>query len=172
MPITTRNLFPLVRKLRQFLSYGNIDNAAQPIDSSNILELQTSLQTCPVGVTELPACGEQELNDLLPFLASMTRRRKWVVLVAPPYVMPMPRLQRAGVDSSRFMVVRARSPEGKAWAVQQALRSRNCGVVLFWSTPLEAGERLRLEAAALEGETSCIGFIESFNQLVHIGKAA
>ncbi len=172
MPFMPRNLIPLVRTLRQFFSVSNINNGVQLIDSYNVHELQTALHAWPVGVTELPSCGDQELSALLPSLASMTRKRKWVVLVAPPYAMPMLRLQRAGIDPSRFMVVRAKSQEGKTWAVQQALRSHDCGAVLFWSVPLKAGQRLRLEAAAVEGETSCIGFIESSNQLMHINKAA
>jgi hypothetical protein len=162
----------LVRQLRQLLAGINVSKTRQPVDLKNIYSLQTVLHAWPVGVTEVSACGEQELDGLWPFLASMTRRRKWVVLVAPPYALPMARFHRAGIDPSRFMVVRATSAEGKRWAVQQALRSRDCGAVLFWSMPLEASQRLHLEAAALEGETSCIGFIESFNKLIHMHKAA
>jgi len=162
----------LVQKLHQIISSFGMNNVSQHHDSNNIHELKTGLQVWPVGVTEVAASGDQELASLLPFLASMTRKRKWVVLVAPPYAMPMQRLLRAGIDPSRFMVVRARSQEGKAWAVQQALRSRDCGAVLFWSMPLETRQRLRLEAAAVEGETSCIGFIESYNKLISLNKAA
>jgi len=172
MSFKTQPLAPLVQKLRQIISSFGMNNVSQHHDFNNIHALKTALQVWPVGVTEVAASGDQELGSLLPFLASTTRKRKWVVLVAPPYAMPMPRLLRAGIDPSRFMVVRAKSLEGKAWAVQQALRSRDCGAVLFWSMPLETRQRLRLEAAAVEGETSCIGFIESFNQLIHINKAA
>jgi cell division inhibitor SulA len=172
MSLVISPLHLLVCQLRQLVARINLKKTAQSIDSNNIHSLQTALHMWPVGVTEVAACGEQELNGLWPFLASMTRRRKWVVLVAPPYALPMARFHRAGVDPSRFMVVRATSVEGKRWAVQQALRSRDCGAVLFWSMPLEASQRLRLEAAALEGEASCIGFIESFNQLIPVHKAA
>jgi hypothetical protein len=172
MPFATQHLRPLARQLRRLLSGNYFNHTSQAHDLNNIHSLKTALQAWPVGVSEVTACGEQELNALWPFLASMTRRRKWVVLVAPPYAMPMARLHRAGVDPSRFMVVRAKSAEGKTWAVQQALRSRDCGAVLFWSMPLEAGQRLRLEAAALEGEAACIGFIESSNQWIPFYKAA
>ncbi len=172
MSFKPQPLASLMQGLRQILSSISMNNTSQHNDSNNIHSLQTALQVWPVGVSEVAASGDQELGSLLPFLASMTRKRKWVVLVAPPYAMPMPYLIRAGIDSSRFMVVRAKSQEGKTWAVQQALRSRDCGAVLFWSMPLESRQRLRLEAAAVEGETSCIGFIESFNQLIHINKAA
>lgn len=172
MSFKTQPLAPLMHKLRQIISAMNMNIHVQHHDSNNIHALQTALQAWPVGVTELVASDDRELGSLLPFLASVTRRRKWVVLVSPPYAMSLSRLQRAGVNPSRFMVVRARSQEGKSWAVQQALRSRDCGAVLFWSTPLETRQWLRLEAAAVEGEASCIGFIESSNQLIHINKAA
>ncbi len=172
MPFLTHSLAQLAGPMRRFFSPNKARKTVQLIDYSNIHALNTALQAWPVGVTEVVASGMQELGTLLPFLASVTRKKKWVVLVAPPYAPPMPRLLRAGIDPDRFMVVRARSPEGKAWAVQQALRSHDCGAVLFWSQPLEAGRRLRLEAAAVEGEASCIGFIESFNHLIPIRKAA
>ncbi len=172
MSLVITPLYLLVRQARQLLAQINFNKTRQPVDTNNIHALQTALHAWPVGVTEVTACGEQELNGLLPFLASMTRRRKWVVLVAPPYALPTTRFHRAGVDPSRYMVVRTTSAEGKRWAVQQALRSRDCGAVLFWSMPLEASQRLRLEAAALEGEASCIGFIDSFNKLINIHKAA
>ncbi|MHB8353454.1 MAG: hypothetical protein ACYDCF_03330 [Burkholderiales bacterium] len=172
MSFKTRPFASLVQKLCQITSRFYMNNNMQHDDYNNIHAFPTAPQTWPVGVTEVAACGDQELGSLLPFLASMTRKRKWVVLVAPPYATPMSRLLRAGLDPSRFMVIRAKSQEGKAWAVQQALRSRDCGAVLFWSIPLETGQRLRLEAAAIEGETPCIGFIESLNHLIHINKAA
>ncbi|MDE2260006.1 MAG: hypothetical protein KGK17_06760 [Betaproteobacteria bacterium] len=158
--------------LRRLFYPHRIKNPAKPSDFATVYAFPTAFQSWPVGVTEVIASGEQELVALMPFLAGMTRQRKWIVLVSPPYIPQMARLIQAGIDPARFMIVRARSNEGKSWAVQQALRSHDCGAVLFWSQPLEPRRRISLEVAAIEGKCSCISFIEHCNTLIKTEKAA
>lgn len=131
-------------------------------------------RTYPVGLTEMTAAPEPSaLQPLLPFLSRLTRQRKWVIMVSPPFRPAMTSLIKAGVDPARFMVVHARSPEAKLWAVQQALRNCPGGAVLYWpSGAPDAWLRQRIEAAALEGESSCISFRSIGNLLFEIEKAA
>ncbi|MDE1990129.1 MAG: hypothetical protein KGI82_06625 [Betaproteobacteria bacterium] len=135
---------------------------------------QALARAYPVGLTEMTAAPEpMALQPLLPFLSRLTRQRKWVILVSPPFQPAMPSLLKAGIDPARFMVVQARSPEAKLWAVQQALRNCPGGAVLYWpsGTP-DTGLRQRIEAAALEGESSCISFNKIDNLLFQSKKAA
>ena len=129
----------------------------------------------PVGLTQIDKkfAPTAALQQILPFLSALTRQRKWVILVNPSFVMPAKTLSEAGIVPGRFMIVRARSPEGQAWAVQQALRNSPGGAVLYWSRgTLESSLCRRIEAAAQEGESSCIAFISCDNALIEINKAA
>lgn len=142
--------------------------------AATVLYPQALARTYPVGLTEMTVPPDASaLQPLLPFLSRLTRQRKWVILVSPPFRPSMPELIRAGIDPARFMVVQARSREGKIWAVQQALRNCPGGAVLYWpSASPDSGLRQRIEAAALEGESSCISFCLSSNQLFQMKKAA
>lgn len=127
----------------------------------------------PLGVTEFAAHGNStELNALLPFMVKTTQLRKWVILVAPPYAVPTARLLQAGVNLSRYLVVNARSVEGKLWATEQALRSQNCGAVLVWPDALSAAQLERLQWAAQEGETACFYFSAAESDIPQLKKVA
>ncbi|MDE1942016.1 MAG: hypothetical protein KGI47_02570 [Betaproteobacteria bacterium] len=142
--------------------------------AASVLYPQVLARTYPVGLTEMTGSpGASALQPLLPFLSRLTRQRKWVILVSPPFRPSMPELIQAGIDPARFMVVQARSREGKIWAVQQALRNCPGGAVLYWPSAFpDSGLRQRIEAAALEGESSCISFCLSSNSLAQMKKAA
>lgn len=107
------------------------------------------------GVKHLTGNPVVELTNLLPNLGRLTRSRKWVILVAPPTTPDAAQLAQAGIDPRRYLVINARSDEGKWWAVEQALRSGNCGAVLCWSEGISNQQNRRLEAAAEEGWASC-----------------
>ena len=106
------------------------------------------------GLTELqvPREGAGELSLLLPALAQVSREHRWVVFVAPPYLPYAPALGQAGVDLSRYLLVRVQSLESRLWAIEQSLRSGACGAVLFWAAGLEDRHLRRLQLAALEGD--------------------
>ncbi len=162
----------LTDSFRRLFSPHRANNSAKPFNSATVHTFPTAFQSWPVGVTEVVSSGEQGLVPLMPFLASVTRRGRWIVLVSPPYSIQAARLAQAGINPARFMVVRAKSNEGKFWAVQQALCSHDCGAVLFWSQPLLPRQRTSLEVAAIEGNSSCITFIETCNTLIKKEKAA
>ena len=154
--------------------YDSLFARAPKEKTSAVLFPQALARAYPVGFTEMAAAPEPlALQPLLPFLSRLTRQRKWVILVSPPFQPAMASLIKAGIDPARFMVVHARSPEAKLWAVQQALRNCPGGAVLYWpSGALDAWLRQRIEAAALEGESSCISFNSSDNLLFQSKKAA
>lgn len=107
------------------------------------------------GLSQIEGCPSQALNNLLPNLGRLTRQRKWVILVAPTSIPDSQMLARAGIDSRRYLVINPKSEEGKWWAVEQALRSGNCGAVVCWTDNLNRQQKHRLEQAAEEGGAFC-----------------
>jgi protein ImuA len=98
--------------------------------------------------------GIGEFRLLLPVLSALSREtKKWMVLIAPPYIPYAPAFVRGGVDLSRLLVVNCQQRTDVLWAIEQALRSGACAAVVAWSEG--ADERLlrRLQLAAEEGAT-------------------
>ncbi len=106
-------------------------------------------------VTEIfhPQLGVGELQLLLPALAELTRRRRWLVLVSPPHIPYAPALRAAGIDLSRVLLVHPRADREALWAVEQALRSGTCGAVMAWPSRADPGSVRRLQLAAEAGES-------------------
>lgn len=152
----------LLKEIQDLLRHPAIwrgDQLAQatPTLSTGFLELDAQLPGAGwarAGLTELqvPREGAGELSVLLPALAQVTREHRWVVCVAPPYLPYAPALGQAGIDLSRYMIVRVQSLESRVWAIEQALRSGACGAVLFWSKGLDERHLRRLQLAAIEGD--------------------
>lgn len=119
------------------------------------------------GLTELqvPREGAGELSMLLPALAQVSREHRWVVFVAPPYLPYAPALGQAGIDLSRYMLVRVQSLESRLWAIEQALRSGACGAVLFWANGLDEHHLRRLQLAAIEGDAMGFCFDTQLQQV-------
>lgn len=107
---------------------------------------------------EVPREGAGELSVCLPALAEITRSKRWVVFVAPPYLPYAPALAQAGLDLSHYMVVRVQTLESRLWSIEQSLRSGTAGAVIFWTQGMEDRHLRRLHLAALEGEAMAIGF--------------
>lgn len=119
------------------------------------------------GLSELqvPREGAGELSVLLPALAQVSREHRWVVFVAPPYLPYAPALGQAGIDLSRYLLVRVQSLESRLWAIEQSLRSGACGAVLFWTGGLEDRHLRRLQLAAIEGDAMGFCFDTRATQL-------
>ena len=99
--------------------------------------------------------GVGELTLLLPALGRLTRQHDgqgapagWGALIAPPYIPYAPALRHAGVDLSRLLVVHARQDMDTLWAMEQALRSRTCAVVVGWLQAADDTSLRRLQLAA------------------------
>ena len=101
------------------------------------------------------AWGIGEFRLLMPAISALTRsagaqRGRWAMLVNPPYLPYAPALAGAGVELPRLLVTRCKQPADVFWAMEQALHSGQCGVVVRWcgSAGLAALRRLQLAAEA------------------------
>ena len=102
--------------------------------------------------------GIGEISLLVPALRELSRGKRWVAFVAPPYVPYAPALAQEGIDLAYLLVIRAQSGPDKLWAVEQALRSGSCGAVLFWLSSGDERSLRRLQLAAEEGEAVGVFF--------------
>ncbi|WP_421684399.1 translesion DNA synthesis-associated protein ImuA [Stutzerimonas urumqiensis] len=105
----------------------------------------------------IDTCGVGELRLMWPALADLTARGERVALVAPPYRIYPPIWIRAGIDSSRLLLVQA-NEHNAAWAAEQCLRSGSFGAVICW--PRQANDRAlrRLQAAAEAGSAFAFAY--------------
>ena len=100
--------------------------------------------------------GLGECTLLLPALAALTRARRRVVLVAPPWIPYAPALAAAGVDL-QYMVQIDATHADTHWSAEQCLRSGCCGAVLNWLPRSDYRELRRLQLAAESSGT--LGFV-------------
>ena len=113
----------------------------------------------PVGALSailLSQDGLGELSLLMPALGELTRRRRRVVFVAPPYVPYAPALQEQGVDLSQVTQIQANGGDSY-WSTEQCLRSGGCGAVLCWLPKSDYAQLRRLQLAAETGGS--LGFV-------------
>jgi cell division inhibitor SulA/protein ImuA len=103
--------------------------------------------------------GIGELSLLLPAMAELSRQRRWVVWIAPPYQPYAPALIEGGVDLNHCLVV---NPEDDAhdtlWSAEKLLRTEPCGMVLAWPKALPGHAVRRLQLAAEAGHSLGILF--------------
>lgn len=100
----------------------------------------------------VPREGIGALSLVLPTLARLSREKRWLAWVAPPYLPYAPALASAGIDLSRVLLVHPRVGSDGLWAVEQTLRSGTCGAVLAW---LETGDMKTLRRLQLAAEAGC-----------------
>ena len=105
----------------------------------------------------MPRQGIGALRLLMPALAQLSHSDRWICWVAPPHIPYAPALVAAGVDLSRVLLVHPKAQRDGLWAVEQSLRSGNCGAVLAWPVLDDAGVMRRLQLAAEAGDT--LGFL-------------
>jgi len=97
---------------------------------------------------------------MLPMLAALSHRPRWLLLVDPPLVPFAPALAANDLDLARLVVVQA--GDETAWAMEQALRSGACAAVLGWQcqqgcrSHWSAGRLRRLQLAADAGDALAI----------------
>ena len=105
----------------------------------------------------VPAAGIGEIRLLLPALRRLTTGTagptRWVAWLAPPHLPYAPALADAGLDPAHMLVIRPRAGVDRLWAMEQALRSGACAVVLGWAGPAHDAALRRLKLAAEEGAT-------------------
>lgn len=107
------------------------------------------------GLTEilLPQYGIGELQLLLPTLASLSHRPRWLAWIAPPFLPYAPGLQAGGVRLERVLLLRPCATHDGWWATEQALRSGACSIVLSWMPDANDKIQRRLQLAADHGQT-------------------
>jgi len=103
------------------------------------------------------ATGIGELSLLMPLCARLTQAGRWVVFVSPPHVPYAPGLVATGLDPAKLLLVEARPGKDRLWALEQALKSRQCGAVLGWLPGAEPNSLRRLQLACEQGAGS--GFL-------------
>jgi hypothetical protein len=101
--------------------------------------------------------GIGALRLLMPALAQLSHDDRWICWVAPPHIPYAPALVAAGVDLSRVLLVHPGARQDGLWAVEQSLRSGNCGAVLAWPALDDAAVLRRLQLAAEAGDA--LGFL-------------
>jgi hypothetical protein len=113
----------------------------------------------PLGALSEILCSQDglgELSLLMPALADLTRRRRRVIFVAPPYIPYAPALQAQGVDLALVTHIQAEGGDS-CWSTEQCLRSGGCGAVLSWLPRSDYAQLRRLQLAAETGGT--LGFV-------------
>ena len=111
--------------------------------------------------------GTGELQLLMPALARLSqpedgcevvRDAGWIAWIAPPFEPYPPALKQWGVNLSRVLIVRPKTPQEALWAAEQALSSGNCAAVLLWSNTFDDAASRRLQIAAEKGRSWAIAF--------------
>jgi hypothetical protein len=110
------------------------------------------------GLVEIltPRHGVGELRLVMPLLARLSglAPARWATWIAPPFEPYAPALVEHGVALERQLVVRTETP---LWAMEQALGSGACEVVLAWARRARATSVRRLQLATERGRTA--GFL-------------
>ena len=160
--------------LDALLRHSNIwlgNEVAQAVDSisSGFAKLDTVLPGggWPRGAfteIQLKQQGIGELRLFVPALSTLSNSKSWLALIAPPHLLYAPALVYMGIDPSRCILIDARSASERLWAMEQALRSGSCDMVLAWSAISDDRALRRLQLAAEEGKSSGILFNSIHNK--------
>jgi hypothetical protein len=94
--------------------------------------------------------GLGELELLMPALAALTRSRRRVAMIAPPYLPYPPALAAAGIDLDHFVQIDAGATDSH-WSAEQCLRAGCCAAVLHWLPDASYKQLRRLQLAAETG---------------------
>jgi len=102
--------------------------------------------------------GVGEIQLLVPLLVQSGQLAppRWAAWVAPPFEPYAPALVAAGVPLAQQLIIRTAQP---LWAIEQALSSGGCAMVLGWPGPRPGITALRrLQLAAQRGGTPAFLF--------------
>lgn len=95
--------------------------------------------------------GIGELELVMPALVALTRARRRIALIAPPYIPYPPALAAAGIDLDH--VVRIDADAGDThWSAEQCLRAGCCAAVLHWLPQVDYKQLRRLQLASESGD--------------------
>ncbi|MBL0164848.1 MAG: translesion DNA synthesis-associated protein ImuA [Xanthomonadales bacterium] len=94
--------------------------------------------------------GLGELGLVLPALAALTRSRRRVAIIAPPYLPYPPALAAAGIDLDHLVQIDADVADSH-WSAEQCLRAGCCAAVVHWLPDADYRQLRRLQLAAETG---------------------
>ena len=101
-----------------------------------------------------PRWGMGELQLLLPLMRDITRQKRWILWVSPPYLPYAPALERAGIDMDYVIVIQPDDSCKEAlWGIEKALQTRACALVLAWLNWLPNAVIRRLQLSAEAGHS-------------------
>lgn len=153
-------------ELQQVLQTGQVWQAQQHQATSQV-SISSGYQQLD---NQLPAAGWQpgqlceiyhrglgagELSVVLPALAQLSQRSKWVLWVAPPAMPYAPALEAAGVNIQRVLVVHPKSHQEALWCLEEGLKSGHCSAVLGWLYEWQKAPIRRLQLAAQSSAAYC-----------------
>lgn len=97
----------------------------------------------------------QGLGLLLPALARLAAKQRWIALLDPPWIPYPPALRAAGLALQRVLVVHSGARDARGpfqWCAEQLLRGLGDGALLAWPRGRMGFAHLRrLQLAAAEG---------------------
>ena len=103
--------------------------------------------------------GMGELQLLIPLIQSVIKQGKWILCVAPPYLLNAPALTQAGIDIGQILIVKQDTPcKDALWSMEKAMQTETCGLVLAWQNWLPGKVLRRLQLAAEVGDTLAVLF--------------
>ncbi len=98
--------------------------------------------------------GVGELRFLMPVIQKMAWEGKTVLLLSPPHEPFAPALQQYGIPPEALLVVQARHPADRLWAVEQTMKSDGFGTCIAWLPddlqPTRTDQLRRLQMAAAQ----------------------
>ncbi|MCP4045788.1 MAG: translesion DNA synthesis-associated protein ImuA [Gammaproteobacteria bacterium] len=105
----------------------------------------------PLGaVTELvndtTGCGE--LSLLLPVLAQLSQKDRWITMIDPPWIPCPSALHGRGLALEKLLLIRTQNRSESLWACEQVVRGIAGGAMLAWPETLSFGELRRLQLSA------------------------
>lgn len=109
-------------------------------------------------LTEFFSVAGTGLSLLVPVLARLSKEKRWLAWINPPYVPYAPELAARGIDTSSVLLLRDLENKQGLWAMEQALRSGNCAVVMHWTERISPAQLRRLQLAAEAGNCMAVLF--------------
>ncbi len=95
--------------------------------------------------------GIGELGLIMPALAALTRARRRVALIAPPYIPYPPALEAAGIDLDQLVRIDAGAGDTH-WSAEQCLRAGCCAAIVHWLPKVDYKQLRRLQLASESGD--------------------
>jgi len=89
---------------------------------------------------------------LLPMVASLSHRDRWLILINPPASIDRRTLLRAGAHTSHILTLTSQNPEQAERLCAQALATGTCHTVIAWYSSPEPPDLEQLNRAAARGD--------------------